>query len=689
MKKIFLIAPVCLLFFWAIAHASSDHVWISQIQVEGDGGANDEFVEIFNPTDTAVPLNSWSLQYKSGSGSTYTRKNLPSDAVVGPHDYYLIARSGYNGTVAADHTHSTFSLSAAATGATVFLVSSTTTLASGDESSIVDKVTYAGSTVPEAEQALIRNNADTDDDALDFTIGSANPHKSNYTAPVIDPPPSDDTDPETNPETDSGSTSNPPPPPPSSPSSGGGSSTVSYSNAVKISEFMVNPDGADSGEEWIEIYSTADVDLSDWKLDDEGKAGSVGSSAYVFPKGSKILANSYLVIDLSEDSFTLDNSGGDSVRLIWPDKKTADQVDYTASAEEEKSYARKPDNTFAWTEFVTRGAVNQFISSTPEKITSPAQMKIKINEIFPNPKGSDSGSEWIEVRNEGTEPVYLHNWTVDDGDEKSPIGSSAWKIQSPTVSPGGLALLMIPSGKFALDNTNKETVRLFNENGILVDSVSYEKSEEDKSYAFLDNKWIWTKPSPNAVNESKEETQIAKILINEIYPEPARGSKQEEFIELFNPTESTIDLDGFKLYDLSSSFKLNGKIESKKFFVIKKSESNISLNNTGQETVTLEDKDGKIIASVEYEDAPKTQSYNLGAEGTYYWSGSLTPGKENGIGKGDLGGSGEVLGLTKLPRTGNDKAAEGMDIAFVLWAIIWYIYVKLVKKEPYEQARID
>jgi hypothetical protein len=40
MRKYLLLVP--LLFFWSIAHASNDHIWINQIQVEGDGGVNDE-----------------------------------------------------------------------------------------------------------------------------------------------------------------------------------------------------------------------------------------------------------------------------------------------------------------------------------------------------------------------------------------------------------------------------------------------------------------------------------------------------------------------------------------------------------------------------------------------------------------------------------------------------------------------
>jgi len=65
------------------------------------------------------------------------------------------------------------------------------------------------------------------------------------------------------------------------------------------------------------------------------------------------------------------------------------------------------------------------------------------------------------------------------------------------------------------------------------------------------------------------------------------------------------------------------------YLQIKKSESNISLNNSGKEEITLTDPTGVVVASLQYEDAPKEESYNYTADGTYAWSTKLTPGTEN------------------------------------------------------------
>jgi hypothetical protein len=67
------------------------------------------------------------------------------------------------------------------------------------------------------------------------------------------------------------------------------------------------------------------------------------------------------------------------------------------------------------------------------------------------------------------------------------------------------------------------------------------------------------------------------------------------------------------------------------FFVIKKSESNLSLNNSGDELVTLSSPSGALIDSVSYENAPAGQSYNRRADDSFAWSSTLTPGDSNRI----------------------------------------------------------
>jgi hypothetical protein len=273
----------------------------------------------------------------------------------------------------------------------------------------------------------------------------------------------------------------------------------------------------------------------------------------------------------------------------------------------------------------------------------------------------------------------IHNWILDDGSINDAIGDSAWKIQSPIVYPGQVAVLTIPAGKFSMNNT-ADTVRIFNAKNYLIDSVAFQDAVEDKSYALVSGKWIWTKPSPNAVNfaEEIEKSFTGKIVINEFFPEPAKGG--EEFIELLNQSEQEISTEGFVLSDLATSYKLPATtIAPRGFLVVKKADSQIALNNSGKEQVTLRDAKGTVLAVVEYEDAPKNMSFNLTDAGIYVWSTVLTPGTQNQFKNSPI-----EMGLVKgaiLPRTGNDS---GLDVqnTIVFWIVVWYIYIKLCDPNP-------
>lgn len=51
--------------FHSVAKAATNHIVISQIQLSGEGNAQDEFVELYNPTNVAIEMTEWRLTRKS------------------------------------------------------------------------------------------------------------------------------------------------------------------------------------------------------------------------------------------------------------------------------------------------------------------------------------------------------------------------------------------------------------------------------------------------------------------------------------------------------------------------------------------------------------------------------------------------------------------------------------------------
>lgn len=97
--KVVLVAAVAILFVFAIipvmAHVVPGHVVISEVCVRGAGGAFDEFVELYNPTDSEIHLSGWKLQYKSATGTEWRNKageGLPADEKIGAHKFFLLFR---------------------------------------------------------------------------------------------------------------------------------------------------------------------------------------------------------------------------------------------------------------------------------------------------------------------------------------------------------------------------------------------------------------------------------------------------------------------------------------------------------------------------------------------------------------------------------------------------------------------
>ncbi len=153
-----------------VGGGAANHLVISEIQVAGiDSG--DEFIEIYNPTETAVSLDGWSIQYISGSSEDISpsKKNFNSTSTVLAKSFFLIAKGlaadgsdGYRGV--SDLSHRSFSLSGVSSGGIIILVSTTTPITSFSDSFIVDLAFYgntqllgAGSAVPENSQSLERN----------------------------------------------------------------------------------------------------------------------------------------------------------------------------------------------------------------------------------------------------------------------------------------------------------------------------------------------------------------------------------------------------------------------------------------------------------------------------------------------------------------------------------------------------
>ncbi|PPF81903.1 glutamate--cysteine ligase [Subtercola sp. Z020] len=162
----------------------------------GSAGAAylNKFVELYNPTDAAISLAPYSLQYRSATGTSNPTGVLPLTGTIAAHGHYLVGGSSNAANGAALPTpDQTFGASFAAGGGTLFLAAQTTALTAPPvgsivgTASVVDLLGYgtsntfegAASAAASVTTSLGRTNAaDTDNNAADFVAGMPTPQNA-------------------------------------------------------------------------------------------------------------------------------------------------------------------------------------------------------------------------------------------------------------------------------------------------------------------------------------------------------------------------------------------------------------------------------------------------------------------------------------------------------------------------------
>ncbi len=80
---------------------------ISEFRTRGPNGASDEFVELYNNSDTPIEISGWKIRGSSNSGNISTRLTIASDTVLPARGHFLATNSaGYSGSVTGDQTYS-------------------------------------------------------------------------------------------------------------------------------------------------------------------------------------------------------------------------------------------------------------------------------------------------------------------------------------------------------------------------------------------------------------------------------------------------------------------------------------------------------------------------------------------------------------------------------------------------------
>lgn len=157
-----------------------------------------------------------------------------------------------------------------------------------------------------------------------------------------------------------------------------------FETAVRISEFIPNPEGKDAENEWIELQNASErvVDLSEWQL-------RVGKKKFEFAQHSFLLPGQFLVLPRPLTKLTLANTSG-LLQLLHPSGEIMDEVRYEEDVKEGWSAARKGDE-FLWSSLATPGSANVILGEVKE---SAQTLQDKIQSV----KSVESGAGKLALK---------------------------------------------------------------------------------------------------------------------------------------------------------------------------------------------------------------------------------------------------------------------------------------------------
>lgn len=322
---------------------------VQAIGKTSSGTASHELIEIYNPTLDAIDVTNWSIVYTPASGNggkaiVTIKSSSPSTRILlGAGERETMMHQAYAPVNVDTGSLLTFSIGLNHTGGSLSLVTG--------EGRVVDMVGWGdavaavreGSPAPamKASEALRRVGQDTDDNGTDFAIVDQGSLTDLTYGNLYE-------------ETDvciniSGIQEVPP----------SGYEVVQgiclkpfVPAQLRLSEVLPNPNGADQGKEFIELYNGSDYDVSlaDYYM-------KVGSKIIHFPAGATISALSYGAWSDSEIGVTFANTTGAEIGLYAVNDELLDHMPAYQNAAIDHSWAWL-HSLWAYTNRPTMGSAN-------------------------------------------------------------------------------------------------------------------------------------------------------------------------------------------------------------------------------------------------------------------------------------------------------------------------------------------
>jgi hypothetical protein len=308
-------------------------------------------------------------------------------------------------------------------------------------------------------------------------------------------------------------------------------------NQVIFSEIFPGNPSPGAGQEFIELYNNANVDieLTGWhvqytsaaKTDWTSTSRNITLSGMIKAGGYYLLASTGYLTDKSDLSFSavLSQTGG-HLRILDKSSNLEDQIGwgnaamplgmavaapdpgssiardtsasgYNLTADNSTDFADsltptpKADNIITSPPEETDPAGNTadpIVSSTPPVTTEYAQ--IQLSELLPNPASpqTDENDEYVELYNPNSFDVDLTGYTITTG-----LNSTyKYNVKEATIKAGGYSLFYSKDTNLTLSNTSGKAALLDPSGKLLDETGVYSDATPGAAWILNQGFWTWT-----------------------------------------------------------------------------------------------------------------------------------------------------------------------------------------------------
>jgi hypothetical protein len=309
------------------------------------------------------------------------------------------------------------------------------------------------------------------------------------------------------------------------------------------------------------------------------------------------------------------------------------------------------------------------VATLPGNDSTEVATSYPVGTMLLNELVSDADEEWVEVVNPYNNVIDLSGWMIREGSGK------ATPLPDQLLGWEQYVVVLNPAGKL---NNDGDVVELVDPGGVVVDHLEYGTDEVPVAKKLNglarddDGAWrVTTVVTPGEANQivepavptktvatkkmnkPKESAEVVTtpkttaapvvekdvpvvivktLRLSEIYPNTSGSDLVEEFVEIENFGNETVELLGWKLSDGSGrTFTVRdpASLQPGKSRAFTRPKTNIALNNTG-DTVTLTAPDGTAVDSISYEKPPQGSAFVLLAD-EWRWSSDPTPDEPNHV----------------------------------------------------------